>query len=69
MSKRCPYEHGTVCTFDVLKLSDCQRKLKCQPRTEGEESGPMDVEKQKRVVKAGGPNYYANLCEHPEDSE
>lgn len=32
MTKRCPYEHGTVCTFDVLKLEDCQQKLKCSPR-------------------------------------
>jgi hypothetical protein len=31
-AKRCPYEHGTVCTFDVLKLEDCQRTLKCLPR-------------------------------------
>ncbi len=28
----CPYEHGTVCTFDVLKLSDCQNPKKCKPR-------------------------------------
>jgi hypothetical protein len=32
MTKRCPYEHGRVCTFNVLKLEDCQQKLKCSPR-------------------------------------
>lgn len=30
--KSCPYEHGTVCTFDVAKLSDCQNPKKCKPR-------------------------------------
>jgi hypothetical protein len=28
----CPYEHGTVCTFDVAKLSDCQNPTMCKPR-------------------------------------
>jgi len=36
---KCPYEHGTVCTFDVLRLSDCQDKRKCKPRMHEEKVG------------------------------
>ena len=35
MSKRCPYEHGTVCTFDIADLKDCKKDIKCKPKEAG----------------------------------